>query len=246
MVDEVNVGVRYFQTIGLRLVRGRTITAEDGDAGREGVVVDQRFVDRFLTEREPLGASVTVLTDRKTPERVTIVGVVPTLGESEAREARPVVYRPYGRDLPPYVTLIARLRSEDAAAAVATQLRGEVRALDADLPLYDVRTLDEVLSWLLWANRVFGGMFAIFAGIAVHHRDRRHLRCRLVRDRSAYAGDRHSHGTWRAARAAVVDDDGAEDRAGHHSALPLGLPLAFVLLGSDGWADGRQVRARSP
>jgi putative ABC transport system permease protein len=167
MVDEVNVGARYFETIGLRLLRGRTLTAEDGTAGREGVVVDQRFVDRFLTERQPLGASVAVLTDRKTPERVTIVGIVPALGESEAREARPVVYRPYGRNLPPYMTLVARLRTEDAAAAVATQLRDEVRALDADLPLYDVRTLDEVLSWLLWANRVFGGMFAIFAGVAV-------------------------------------------------------------------------------
>ena len=167
MVDVVNVGPRYFETIGLRLLRGRTLNEADGAAGREGVVVDQRFVDRFLAERDPLGASVTVLIDRKMPRRVTIVGTVPTLGETEAREARPVVYRPYGSDLPPNMTLIARLRSADDAAAVATQLRDEVRALDADLPLYDVRTLDEVLSWLLWANRVFGGMFAIFAGIAV-------------------------------------------------------------------------------
>ena len=174
MVDVVNVGSRYFETIGLRLLRGRPLSEEDGAIGRENVVVDQRFVDRFFPQRDPLGASVSLLVDRTTLRHVTIVGIVPTLGQPDVesarspnRERRAVLYRPYASEPPPNMTIIAKLRSASDAPAVAALLREEVRALDADLPLFDVRTLDEVLSWLLWANRVFGGMFGVFAGIAV-------------------------------------------------------------------------------
>ena len=93
-----------------------------------------------------------------------------------------------------------------------------------------IRTLDEVLSWLLWANRVFGGMFAIFAGIAVSSPSVGIYSVVVVCNRAAHAGNRHPHGAWRAARAVVVDDDAIEDRSG--CARPrLGLAAAFVLLG---------------
>jgi putative ABC transport system permease protein len=167
MVDVVNVGTRYFETIGLRAVRGRTLTEDDGTLGREGVVVDQRFADRFFPQGNPLGATITLLVNGGSPSRMTVVGIVPALRQSYVTEVRPIVYLPFIHDPLPNMTLIARLRKESDAPAVATALREEMRALDADLPLYDIRTLDEVLSWSLWINRVFGGMFAIFAGIAV-------------------------------------------------------------------------------
>ena len=167
MVDVVNVGARYFETIGLRALRGRALTEDDGAPGRQGVVVDQRFVDRFFPQSDPLGTTVTLLVNGGSPSRMTVVGIVPPLRQSYVTEIRPVVYLPFINDPLPNMTLIARLRTESDAPAVATTLREEVRALDSDLPLYDVRTLDEVLNWSLWVNRIFGGMFAIFAGIAV-------------------------------------------------------------------------------
>jgi hypothetical protein len=98
---------------------------------------------------------------------MTVAGIVPALRQSYVTEVRPVVYLPFIQCPLPNMTLIARLRSESDAPAVAAALGEEVRALDADLPLYDIRTLDEVLSWSLWVNRVFGGIFAIFAGMSV-------------------------------------------------------------------------------
>ncbi|HEY0284209.1 MAG TPA: ABC transporter permease [Vicinamibacterales bacterium] len=166
-VDVVNVGIRYFETIGLRVVRGRILTDDDGASGRESVIVDQRFADRFFPQRDPLGATITLLVNGRSPSRMTVAGVVPSLRQSYATEIRPMVYLPFLHEPPSTMTLIARLRTESDAPAVAAMLREEVRALDADLPLYDVRTLDEVLNWSMWINRVFGGMFAIFASIAV-------------------------------------------------------------------------------
>jgi putative ABC transport system permease protein len=46
-------------------------------------------------------------------------------------------------------------------------LREQVRSLDPDLPLFNIRTLDDVLSELLWVNRIFGGMFVLFALMAL-------------------------------------------------------------------------------
>ena len=104
--------------------------------------------------------------DRKTPRRVTIVGIVPALGETDVREARPVIYRPFGADPPTNMTLIARLPSERDAAAVAARLRDDTRARrrPAALRDQDARRRAELAAG---GNRVFGGMFAIFAGIAV-------------------------------------------------------------------------------
>jgi ABC-type antimicrobial peptide transport system permease subunit len=46
-------------------------------------------------------------------------------------------------------------------------LRSEVAAIDPDLPLFDVRTVDDLLAYQRWAQRVFGMMFFVFATLAL-------------------------------------------------------------------------------
>ena len=65
----------------------------------------------------------------------------------------------------PVAILLVRTRSDPAKATAA--IRNEVRALDADLPLFNIRTLDEQLAQQRWLYRVFGSMFAVFALIAL-------------------------------------------------------------------------------
>ena len=59
------------------------------------------------------------------------------------------------------------LRAQRDAASLTSLAREEVRAIDPDLPLYDIATLDQQLAQQRWAFRVFGTMFAIFAVIAL-------------------------------------------------------------------------------
>jgi len=58
-------------------------------------------------------------------------------------------------------------RSEGDPTALTSVLREEVRAIDADLPLFGIRTMDQNLAQQRWPFRIFGTMFAIFAGIAL-------------------------------------------------------------------------------
>ena len=77
----------------------------------------------------------------------------------------PVVYLPYRAD--PIAGLALLVRSPGASGAAASLLREEVRALDSDMPVFNVQTLDEQMAMSRWPWRVFRSMFAIFAVVAL-------------------------------------------------------------------------------
>jgi predicted permease len=167
-VPTVTVGAGYFETLGLRALGGRVLTSQDGTVGREpAAVVNERFAAMFLPGDAPVGRRIRLTSQGSRGdllEWVTIVGVVPTVRRDES-EGRPLVYLPIRTEPGPVAALI--VRSEREPGDVVPLLREEVRALDPDLPLFDIRTLDEWLAFLRWPERVFGTMFTIFACIAV-------------------------------------------------------------------------------
>ena len=133
--------------------------------GSEVVVVNERFVEEFLPGGEPLARTFSLMGEDKELRRVTIVGVVPTLRRDQMSRDVSVVYVPYL--LNPNAALVLLARPRTGTAAAVAMLREQVRLLDPDLPLFNIRTLDDVLSELLWVNRIFGGMFVIFALMAL-------------------------------------------------------------------------------
>jgi putative ABC transport system permease protein len=169
-VTRVTVGPRYFDTIGLALPRGRAFADTDGANGHDVVIVNQRLATMYFPNEDPIGRRVKLVPDPVVgPEPVwmTIVGVAPTIRQRALQEPDPdpVAYVPY-RALPSaFMTMLVRTRGEPAA--LASTLREEVRALDADLPLFAIRTLDEALAQQRWPFRIFGSMFAMFAAIAL-------------------------------------------------------------------------------
>jgi ABC-type antimicrobial peptide transport system permease subunit len=98
---------------------------------------------------------------------VTIVGVVPDVRQRNVAQAEtdPVVYLPFRATPRAFMTLIAR--TDGDPGPLTTLLREEVRAIDQDLPLFGIRSMDEVLARMRWPFRVFGAMFAVFALIAL-------------------------------------------------------------------------------
>jgi putative ABC transport system permease protein len=78
-----------------------------------------------------------------------------------------VVYLPYfaGPDMGRGISVIVRTPGETAPAVPL--IRQAVLALDPDIPVFNVRTMDELLAQRRWQYRVFGGMFAVFAIVAL-------------------------------------------------------------------------------
>ncbi|MGH9218139.1 MAG: ABC transporter permease, partial [Vicinamibacterales bacterium] len=169
-VTMVLVGPRYFETIGLPLVRGRALNRTDGAPGHEAVVVNQRFVARHVNGEHPLGLRIRLIDassrDAK-PAYATIVGVVPNLRQRDVQQAEPdpVVYAPFRAEPTWFMALV--VRTEAGAGEATALIREQVHAVDADLPLFDVQTMDDILAQRRWPFRVFGTMFAVFALIAL-------------------------------------------------------------------------------
>jgi putative ABC transport system permease protein len=177
VVTMLTVDPRYFDTIGLSILRGRAFTDTDGTAGQGSAVVNTRFVQMHFPKDDPIGRRIVLSIDLAggapptggipTSLTATIVGVVSNVRQSnfDETETDPVAYLPYRIDPRTFMTLLAR--SEGDPNAVISVLREELRAVDPDLPLFNIRTMDENLARQRWPFRVFGTMFAIFAFIAL-------------------------------------------------------------------------------
>jgi predicted permease len=172
LVTLLDVGKGYFDTLGIRLIRGRAFEEIDGTRGHESAIVNQRFVAMYFPREDPIGRRIRLTAQPATGpqiEWVTIVGIAPTLRQRNFQEPNPdpVVYVPHqtNTSIGPITSIIVRGRGEPAA--LAPFLRREMAALDADLPLANIRTMDNFLAVMRWPSRVFGIMFAIFAAIAL-------------------------------------------------------------------------------
>jgi predicted permease len=169
-VTMVLVGPRYFETIGLPLMRGRPLNSTDGAPGHEAVVVNQRFVAMHVTGEDPLGLRIRLIdasSREPSPAYATIVGVVPNLRQRDVQQAEPdpVVYAPFRAEPTWFMALV--VRTEGSAGEATALIRDQVHAVDADLPLFNVQTMNDILAQGRWPFRVFGTMFAIFALIAL-------------------------------------------------------------------------------
>jgi predicted permease len=177
-VTMLTVDPRYFKTMGLTLQRGRDFTDEDGTAGHEpAAVINQRFAALHFPGQDPLGRRITLSIDlngNAPPQggiplslTATIVGIVPNLRQRDFQlpDPDPIAYLPFRMDPRGFMNLI--VRSAGDPNAMTPIVREEVRAVDADLPLFGIRTMDAQLAQARWPFRIFGSMFGIFAVIAL-------------------------------------------------------------------------------
>ena len=177
MVTMLTIDPRYFETIGLPLMRGRAFTQADGGPGQETAIINTRFAQMHFPGEDPIGRRITLSIDLAggappaggipVSLTATIIGLAPNVRQRDfaARDPDPIAYLPYRMDPRVFMTLIAR--SDGDPNELMPILREEIRAIDADLPLFNIRTMDAVLAQMRWPFRVFGTMFALFAGIAL-------------------------------------------------------------------------------
>ena len=166
----ITTGPRYFDTVKLSPVRGRSLSPDDGRAGREGAIVNQRFASMFFPRTDPLGKRIQLTPTPPESSPVpwlTIVGVVPTLPNFLSNlPPDPVVYAPLLAESIPPGSIAVVVRASSKAAAV-TALREQVGGLDADLPVFAIQTLDEAVALTRMGPRMVGSWFQALAIIAV-------------------------------------------------------------------------------
>jgi putative ABC transport system permease protein len=162
----VSIGARYFQTLGLNLRRGRSLDELDPAIRIGSVLVNERFVEMFSSDAEPIGRRVGLSSERdpdSPPEWFTIAGIAPPIRHSPQTGQQPVVYVPHEVRAGVFGTIVIR----GNPSAFAELIREEVRRIDPDLPLFGLMSLARLSEMSRWTQRVTSTVMSILAAIAM-------------------------------------------------------------------------------
>src|SRR5262249_36148184 len=145
--DFLIVGAGYFDTIGLHLLRGRSFTASEEDAGSttKVAVIDRLLAKRMFGDAEPLGRQLLLQPREAEPsEPFTVGGVVSeTSHDVSDLGPKPHLFAPTGAIFRAFMTLHVRTAPGVPDGPMLTTLRRELLAVDGRLPIMFVRTMQD-------------------------------------------------------------------------------------------------------
>lgn len=165
-VERSSVTEDYFDTMGLRLLKGRNLRAEDRTGDIRGVVVNQAMVAKAWPNKDPLGEIMRANQPEKPWYVVRVVGVVEDVKQWGAdTAAQPEMYTMPEGHWGNSIAVV--LRSSQPVAQVVPMLRRELAAMDSELALRSVRTMREVVSNSTQSQRAVTGLVNFFMATAL-------------------------------------------------------------------------------
>jgi predicted permease len=156
------VGPKYFETMGISLVRGRNFTEADGENTPPVVVINEAMANRFWPNQDAVGKRFRFFGGVSQE----VVGIVKNSAVQDIDEdPRPVAYLSLMQDYQSWVTLHVRTAG-DPSGLLAT-VRREAQALDRTMPLLNPATISESIGEQLWGARMGAALLAVFGLLAL-------------------------------------------------------------------------------
>jgi predicted permease len=164
-LDSVSDG--YFRTLGIPILSGRGFDNRDAPNTASVGVVNQEFVRRFFQQGEnPIGKRILIAAGTPGQTAVSIVGVsaaIRRVGPSDKQLAQ--VFLPFAQS--PSTDMVVLLRTASDPRSVVAALRSEVLAIDKELPLSDVASMDDLLAGETAGQRFEAAAVGLFAALAL-------------------------------------------------------------------------------
>src|SRR6185437_7084652 len=154
-VNYVAVSADYFSTLGVPLLQGREFAQSDGTSSPKVAVASETMVKRFFPGRDPLGMHFAFGGGDKVKPDIEIVGVVKDIKQDHVRTVtpNPYVYIPYSQK-PVLSNMTFYVSSSRDPQQLAPELQSKVRELDANLPVYEMKTLERIVDEDLFSVRM--------------------------------------------------------------------------------------------
>jgi putative ABC transport system permease protein len=213
----------YFRTLDVQLLAGRSFSAVDHAESEPVAIINTRFARLYFPGQNPLGRRIKLgRLDSQSPWR-TIVGVAPDLAMARRRErGSEGIYLPFSQST--RSTMSVLLRTAGDPLALAAMVRDEVAAIDPNLPIYRINSLDRVIYETTAPERTLAVLFVAFglAGLVLATVGLYGVMAFLVRRRTREFGIRMALGAdarrilWLTARSGLLQ-------------LALGLAVGMAL-----------------
>ena len=217
----------YFKVMGVPLLAGRSFTASDGPTAPPVAVVNQAFVDEVLGGRDAVGQRIGFAFIQGSIEVIGVVGN--EQATSLDARMRPVFYFPWRQEASNGTAIVARTTSDPRPVMAA--LRSESRAMEADVLLVGVQTMEDIIAttpatflrrYPLMILGLFAGLALLLASIGIYG-----VMSLSVRERTSEIGIRMALGAQASVVLSLVLRQGLT-----LSVLGVTLGLAIGLAGS--------------
>jgi predicted permease len=169
---QMSVSTGYFETMGIRLIRGRYFDARDHESATAVAIVDERLARKFWPDADPVGKRFFQPSNAKNLTRpdadsrfYVVVGVVADVRITDVGRPTPVgaYYFPAAQAPTSSMTVVARASSGSAVDAI----RRTVASLDPELAIFDVRTMQERTMLSLSSRRAAMLLATSFGAVAL-------------------------------------------------------------------------------
>jgi putative ABC transport system permease protein len=184
LMEACTVTADYFRAMGIPLLRGRHFTDQDNRsfiagrdlsrlnegermiAGVNAIIVDEEFARRHWPNEDAVGKQIRFGTDENAP-RVTVVGVVGRVKMEGLAQDSNRVQGYFSFAQLPFQGMTVIIKSSGDPNQLVAAAREQVKAVDSDQPIYNVRTMDDIRAESIAPERLNLMLLSIFAGIAL-------------------------------------------------------------------------------
>jgi predicted permease len=168
LAHSLSITPGYLATCRIPLLRGRDFTVADNKDSQRVALIDELAAHKWFPNTDPIGHRLALLDKLGEPPKwVTIIGIVGNVIYDRLTERRdfPCVYVAQYQNPDWFMSVMLRTKTDPAACA--NLARAAVLAVNKEIPIYKVKTMDQVVLESFWDRRFFGTLFTVFAGLAL-------------------------------------------------------------------------------
>ncbi|MBO0726317.1 MAG: ABC transporter permease, partial [Blastocatellia bacterium] len=155
----------YFHAMGIPTLMGRDFTGADARDSMKVAIIDEQVAREYWPNESPIGKRIRFGAPEDNDPWHTIVGVVGAVKHNSLNlERTKIVYVPHAQDSMGDMTLAVRAANPET---LIPAIRRQVKAIDPDQPITDMRTMTEVITRSVWQPRLYAILFGVFAAVAL-------------------------------------------------------------------------------
>ena len=167
--DFFTTGIGYFRTMGIPIIKGRDFNETDRHGSTPAIIITDTFARQYFPNEDPIGKRIQPGISSIEGEESTMREIVGVVGDVRNRalntEPRAAYYVPQTQV--PFTQMVLVVKTNTEPHSLVSAATKDVAAMDADLPLFGVKTMEEYLSASVASPRFNTTLLSIFAGVAL-------------------------------------------------------------------------------